>query len=148
MGITHVIRGEDHLSNTSKHIALCNALGANCPRYAHIPLILNGDGSKMSKRDMGASMSNYMEEGFVPEAVVNYLCLLGWSPKDDRQRLDLKEVVSLFDLPQILRHNARFDMDKLVSLNGHYLAGLDAERYHQLALNTLARKGVQSYLDI
>jgi glutamyl-tRNA synthetase len=143
MGITHVIRGEDHLSNTSKHIALCNALGANCPRYAHIPLILNGDGSKMSKRDMGASMSNYMEEGFVPEAVVNYLCLLGWSPKDDRQRLDLKEVVSLFDLPQILRHNARFDMDKLVSLNGHYLAGLDAERYHQLALNTLARQGVQ-----
>lgn len=144
MGITHVIRGEDHLSNTSKHIALYKALGADCPQFAHIPLILNGDGSKMSKRDLGASMTTYMEEGFVPDAVVNYLCLLGWSPKDDRQKMELSDVIGLFDLPQILRHNARFDMDKLVSLNGQYLAELDTDQYRKLAIPALKKAGVDT----
>src|SRR5207244_9085492 len=78
MEITHVIRGEDHLSNTSKHIALFRAFNAAPPKYAHIPLILNSDGSKMSKRDKGASLTTYIEEGYVPEAVVTCLCLLGW----------------------------------------------------------------------
>jgi glutamyl/glutaminyl-tRNA synthetase len=119
MGITHVIRGEDHLSNTSKHIALFQALGATPPQYAHIPLILNQDGSKMSKRDLGASMTTYMEEGFTPAAVVNYLSLLGWSPKDDRQKMELAEVIELFDLPQVLRHNARFDMDNCYRSTGN-----------------------------
>src|SRR5258705_12399905 len=81
MNITHVIRGEDHLSNTAKHIALFRAFGVEAPKYAHIPLILNPtDGAKMSKRDKGASLTTYMEEGYAPEAVVNYLCLLVWSP--------------------------------------------------------------------
>ncbi|MEO7298911.1 MAG: glutamate--tRNA ligase family protein, partial [Verrucomicrobiota bacterium] len=79
MKITHVIRGEDHLSNTAKHIALFRAFGVEPPKYAHIPLILNLDGTKMSKRDQGASLKFYTDEGYVPEAVVNYLCLLGWS---------------------------------------------------------------------
>ncbi len=78
MGITHVIRGEDHLSNTAKHIALFQAFGVAPPCYAHIPLILNPDGTKMAKRDTGASLTHYMETGYAPEAVVNYLCLLGW----------------------------------------------------------------------
>src|SRR5271167_4834381 len=93
MGITHVIRGEDHLSNTAKHIALFKAFGIEPPKYAHIPLILNIDGSKMGKRDKGASLSSYIEEGYAPEAVVNYLCLLGWSPKGNREKVPLKEVV-------------------------------------------------------
>jgi len=143
MGITHVIRGEDHLSNTSKHIQLFKALGAECPKYAHIPLILNGDGSKMSKRDRGASMTTYMEEGFVADAVINYLCLLGWSPKDDRQKMTLQEVIDLFDLPQILRHNARFDMEKLISLNGQYLPELNEETYRSLAVNALNQSGIE-----
>ena len=142
MGITHVIRGEDHLSNTSKHIKLFHALGAEAPHYAHIPLILNQDGSKMSKRDVGASMTTYMEEGFTPEAVLNYLSLLGWSPKDDRQKMAIGEVISLFDLPQILRHNARFDMDKLLSLNGQYLGELDMDSHVAMAKETLEKKGV------
>ena len=90
MDITHVIRGEDHLSNTAKHIALFRAFGVKPPHYAHIPLILNADGTKMSKRDTGASLTNYFEEGFLPEAVVNYLCLLGWSPKDNREKMSLR----------------------------------------------------------
>ena len=73
MNITHVIRGEDHVSNTAKHIALFNAFGVKPPHFAHIPLILNGDGSKMSKRDTGASLTSYLDEGFLPEAVINYL---------------------------------------------------------------------------
>src|SRR6266481_6801394 len=107
MNITHVIRGEDHLSNTAKHVALFRGFGAEPPQYAHLPLILNRDGTKMSKRDQGASLTSYMGEGFAPEAVVNYLCLLGWSPKDNREVMPVQEIVQLFDLPQVLRHNAR-----------------------------------------
>ena len=103
MGITHVIRGEDHLSNTAKHIALFNAFGVKPPHYAHIPLILNQDGSKMSKRDTGASLAHYTENGYAPEAVLNYLCLLGWSPKNNREKMAMSEVVELFDLPQAAR---------------------------------------------
>src|SRR5262245_3892639 len=102
MGITHVIRGEDHLSNTAKHIALFRAFGVEPPHYAHIPLILNIDGTKMSKRDKGASLTTYMQEGYAPEAVLNYLCLLGWSPKDNREIIPVQEISAMFDLPQIL----------------------------------------------
>ncbi len=142
MKITHVIRGEDHLSNTPKHIALFRAFGAEPPKYAHIPLILNSDGSKMSKRDRGASLAAYMKEGFVPEAVVNYLCLLGWSPKGNREVISRNEVVQLFDLPQILRHNARFDMAKLEWLNAEYIRSMPAEQFFPRAVEELKRAGV------
>ncbi len=141
MGITHVIRGEDHLSNAAKHIALFRAFGVEPPRYAHIPLILNQDGTKMSKRDQGASLTGYQEEGFAPEAIVNYLCLLGWSPKDNREVLPVEEVVQMFDLPQILRHNARFDLDKLHWLHGEYIRLMSPERFYELAIPALARTG-------
>ncbi len=144
MGITHVIRGEDHLSNTAKHIQLFKAFGVQPPRYAHIPLILNSDGSKMSKRDTGASLSTYLEEGFLPEAVTNYLCLLGWSPKDDREKLSVSEVVERFDLAQVLRHNARFDMAKLQWLNGEYLRELPAEKFFAEAVRAFARAGTDT----
>jgi glutamyl-tRNA synthetase len=144
MGITHVIRGEDHLSNTAKHIALFKAFGIEPPKYAHIPLILNIDGSKMSKRDKGASLMTYVEEGYAPEAVVNYLCLLGWSPKGNREKVPVKEVIELFDLPQILRHNARFDLNKLHWLNGEYIKEMSADRFHELAVHALARVGVDT----
>ena len=141
MGITHVIRGEDHVSNTAKHIALFRAFGLETPRFAHIPLILNPDGSKMSKRDQGASLTSYQEEGFAPEALVNYLCLLGWSPKDNREIVDLGEVVRMFDLPQVLRHNARFDLDKLHWLHGEYIRLMSGERFYELAIPALRRAG-------
>ncbi len=141
MGITHVIRGEDHLANTAKHIALFRAFGVHPPHYAHIPLILNADGSKMSKRDQGALMNVYTEGGYVPEAVVNYLCLLGWSPKGNREKMPLQEVVEMFDLPQVLRHNARFDAAKLLWLNGEYVCELGDDRFYELAVHALARAG-------
>src|SRR2546423_5495762 len=144
MGITHVIRGEDHLSNTAKHIALFRAFGVDPPKYAHIPLILNIDGTKMSKRDRGASLSTYMQEGYAPEAVANYLCLLGWSPKHNREKVPLAEVIELFDLPQILRANARFDLAKLNWLNGEYLREMKDDRFYELAVHTLTRAGLDT----
>jgi glutamyl-tRNA synthetase len=144
MGITHVIRGEDHLTNSAKHIALFRAFGVEPPKYAHIPLILNPVGTKMSKRDTGASLMTYVEEGYAPEAVVNYLCLLGWSPKGNREKVPIKEVVELFDLPQILRHNARFDLNKLHWLNGEYIKEMSGDRFHELAVHALARVGIDT----
>jgi glutamyl-tRNA synthetase len=139
----HVIRGEDHLSNTAKHIALFRAFGAEPPRYAHIPLILNLDGSKMSKRDKGASLATYREEGYTSQAVVNYLALLGWSPKANREKLPLAEIIEAFDLPQILRHNARFDLAKLNWLNGEYVRELSDEPFYQQSIQALARAGLE-----
>ena len=135
MKITHVIRGEDLLSNTPKHIALFRGFGVEPPQYAHLPMILNANGTKMSKSDPDAanvrlaSLQTYIEDGYVPEAVRNYLCLLGWSPKDNREVMPIEEVVKLFDLPQILRNNARFDSTKLLWMNGEYLRALPSTAF-------------------
>jgi len=142
MKITHVIRGEDHLSNTPKHLELYAALGAEPPRFAHIPLILNRDGSKMSKRDQGASIASYIEAGYAPEAVRNYLCLLGWSPKDNREVLPIEEIVALFDLPKINRRNASFDLDKCYWINGQYLLSMTLERFADLSLPFIEKAGI------
>src|SRR3954465_15866634 len=141
MKISDVIRGEDHLSNTPKHIQLYRAFGATPPRFAHIPLILNLDGSKMSKRDQGASLVTYVENGYLPEAVRNFLCLLGWSPKDDREKLALAEVVQLFDLAKVHRKNAAFDLEKCTWLNGEYLRELSDERFREMGRQALERAG-------
>ncbi len=142
MKITHVIRGEDHLSNTPKHVELYHALGATPPKFAHIPLILNRDGSKMSKRDQGAAIGGYQEQGYAPEAVRNYLCLLGWSPKDNREILDIQEIISLFDLAKINRRNAAFDLDKCHWINGQYLLQMSLERFTELSLPFIDKAGI------
>ncbi|MGD0650116.1 MAG: glutamate--tRNA ligase family protein [Verrucomicrobiia bacterium] len=152
MQITHVIRGEDHLSNTPKHIALFRAFGVEPPRYAHIPMILNIDGTKMSKSDPEAakarlaSLQTYIDDGFVPEAVRNYLCLLGWSPKDNREVMPIEEVIRVFDLPQILRANARFDVSKLTWMNGEYIRAMPHKRYFELAEPFSVQPGAPSVL--
>src|SRR5213595_2821411 len=133
MKISHVIRGEDHLSNTPKHIEIFRALGATPPHYAHIPLILNKDGSKMSKRDEGARVEYYIQRGYLPAAVRNYLCLLGWSPKDNREKIDIDETIRIFDLANIGRSSATFDPDKLHWLNGEYARELSLDRFIELA---------------
>jgi len=142
MAVTHVIRGEDHLSNTQKHLALIEAFGAKPPHYAHIPLILNPNGSKMSKRDAGASIQDYIDQGYLPAAVRNYLCLLGWSPKDNREVISIEEVVAKFDLPQVNRANARFDADKLFWLNGEYFRAMELGALEPLAVSILQKHGI------
>jgi glutamyl-tRNA synthetase len=139
MRVTHVIRGEDHLSNTSKHTELFKAFGAPLPVYAHIPLILKQNGpGKMSKRDQGALIEDYRKRGFVPEALVNFLCLLGWSPKEDREKLPIGEIIRLFDLPGINQSNARFDEKKLAHMNMVYLHEMEPSRCFAFARDYLA----------
>jgi glutamyl-tRNA synthetase len=142
MKISHVIRGEDHLSNTPKHIEIFRALDARPPHYAHIPLILNKDGSKMSKRDEGARVEYYIERGYLPAAVRNYLCLLGWSPKDNREKIDLEEIIRLFDLNHVGRSHATFDPDKLHWLNGEYARELSDAEFYDVAVARLKSSGV------
>ncbi len=142
MGVTHVIRGQDHLSNTPKHIELLQALGGQPPVYAHIPLILNPDGSKMSKRDQGASLGDYIERGFLPAATANYLALLGWSSKDDRERFTLPELKERFDFNGVQHANASFDYRKCVWLNAQYLMDLPAEELYAASLPFLERAGL------
>src|SRR5467141_3874091 len=143
MKISHVIRGEDHLSNTPKHIELIRTLGATPPIYAQIPLILNRDGTKMSKRDASARVEYYIRRGFLPTAVRNYLCLLGWSPKDNREKLDIDEIIRIFDLKNIGRSSATFDPDKLHWLNGEYARELSDAEFYDLAVARLNSSGVK-----
>jgi len=143
MKISHVIRGEDHLSNTPKHIEIFRALGATPPHYAHIPLILNRDGSKMSKRDEGARVEYYIGRGYLPAAVRNYLCLLGWSPKDNREKIDIDEIIRIFDLKNIGRSSATFDPDKLHWLNGEYARELSDSEFYDLAIVKLKSSRVK-----
>jgi len=96
----------------------------------------------MSKRDQGASLTGYQESGFLPEAVINYISLLGWSPKENREKMSLAETIERFDLPQILKHNARFDYEKLLWLQGEYVRELPNDRFHELAVPALIRAGV------
>jgi glutamyl-tRNA synthetase len=142
MKISHVIRGEDHLTNTARHIELYQALGATPPSFAHIPLILNRDGSKMSKRDAGASVTTYVEQGYAPEALRNYLCLLGWSPKDNREEIEIEEVIQMFDLTKVNRRNAAFDLDKCYWLNGQYVLHMSLGRFRELSEPFIQKAGL------
>jgi len=129
MQISHVIRGEDHLMNTPKHLQLYEAFGVEPPQFAHIPLILNDSGKKMSKRDEGAAVKDYLEMGLIPEAVTNFIALLGWNPKSDQEIFTLAELVDSFDLANINRAPARFDLKKALWMNQQYLLGLDSVKF-------------------
>jgi nondiscriminating glutamyl-tRNA synthetase len=149
MKITHVIRGEDHLSNTSKHVELFKAFGAPMPAFAHIPLILKQNGpGKMSKRDQGALIEEYQKRGYLSEALVNFLCLLGWNPGDDREKMAIADIIALFDLPGVNQSNARFDEKKLAHMNMTYLLALPAERFIEAARAQFARQGLTAVLAV
>jgi glutamyl-tRNA synthetase len=125
MGITHVVRGEDHLSNTPKHIALIRALGYGEPKFGHIPLILNPDRSKMSKRKSQTAITAYREQGYLPEAMVNFLAFLGWSPGTEEEIFSLAELAERFEIGEVHKAGAVFDKDRLDYLNGVYIRSLN-----------------------
>jgi glutamyl-tRNA synthetase len=129
MEITHVIRGEDHLMNTPKHLQLIEAFGGKAPQYAHIPLILNPDGSKMSKRDEGAAVGDYPRQGFQPSAVANFIALLGWNPKTEREIFSLAELAEIFTLENVNRAPARFDIEKCKWVNQQHLLAVTVEEF-------------------
>ncbi len=144
MGITHVIRGEDHLTNTTKHLHLFEALGATVPTFAHLPLILKdpkvGKG-KMSKRDQGALIEAYVDRDFIPGALVNFLALLGWSPKDNTEYMTVEDLIARFDLAGVQKGAARFDEKKLEALNTEWIHRMPFEDYQERARAILVRNG-------
>jgi glutamyl-tRNA synthetase len=149
MGISHVLRGDDHISNTPKQLMLYQAFGWQLPAFAHVPLILGPDKTRLSKRHGATAVGEYEKKGFLPEALFNYLALLGWSPGDDRELLSRQELISLFDTAGISKSNAVFDEKKLAWLNGEYLSSLPVESYEDrvaeafIAAQVVSRRELQ-----
>ncbi len=136
-GVTHVIRGEDHVSNTQRHILLQRALGFERPQYAHLPLILMPDKSKMSKRREGSSVKFYRDEGILPEALINYIALLGWNPGTEQELFTLSELIDAFEIEKIQKSGAVFDVEKLNWYNRQYLLKMGGEEFAAYALPVL-----------
>src|ERR1019366_7734660 len=173
--ISHIIRGQDHLTNTFKHLALFEALGAEAPQFAHLPLLVAPDGTKLSKRRHGpvVSVTTYRDAGFLPQAFVNFLCLLGWSPKNDREFFTIDELTSAFTLEGVNRANAVINFTeedpfdpKAVWLNAEHIralpveqlsdrllpivraAGLTVDRARMLAITPLVRERMKLLRDV
>ncbi len=142
MCITHVIRGEEHLSNTPRQVLIYEALGVPVPEFAHISLILNTEGRKMSKRDGDTAVIDYQNKGYLPEAVINFIVLMGWSPPGEEQFFTLEQLADKFALDRVSKSPAVFDLNKLNWINAHYLKEAAPERLAELALPHLRDAGV------
>ncbi len=141
MEISHVIRGEDHISNTPKQIQIYGALGFTVPDFAHIPMILGPDKSRLSKRHGATSVTQFREEGYIPEALVNYLALLGWGYDDSQTVFSVSELIDKFSLERVSKNPAVFDLQKLEWLNGVYIRDLDLETLYERALPFFVKAG-------
>jgi len=127
LNISHVVRGEDHISNTAKQIIIYKALNFNLPTFSHTPLKLNSEGKKLSKRDCVTSIDEFRDMGYLPEALSNYMAFLGWSPKSaDREILSLKEISEIFDLSEINKAGAKFSWEKLNWINSQYIKNMES----------------------
>ncbi len=147
MEVTHVLRGEDLLSSTPRQIRVYQAMGVNpeqYPLFAHLPFVMGTDNAKLSKRNGETSIAWYREQGFLPEAICNYLALLGWSPGEDRENLSLKEISDLFTIERVNANPARFDMKKLENINGDKIRALELEEFYRWALPFLQQSRVVS----
>ena len=144
MAITHVVRGDDHISNTPKQILLYEALGETVPAFGHLPMILGPDGKRLSKRHGAQAVDAYEDEGILPEAMANFLALLGWSPGSDEELLSREEMVAQFSLERVLKKGAVFDREKLWWMNGQYIARMDPGERAAALRDRLARDGVDS----
>jgi glutamyl-tRNA synthetase len=140
--ISHILRGDDHISNTPKQILFYEALGLPLPKFGHMPLIMGPDGAKLSKRHGGVAVEEYRKEGFLPEALANYLILLGWSPGEDREVISLDEAARLFDLSAMNAAQVKFDIQKLEWLNGEYIIRRKTEELLPLVKDQLFAAGM------
>lgn len=147
MGITHVVRGNEYLSSSPKYNRLYEAFGWEVPVYIHLPLITDENHKKLAKRSGHASFEDLIEQGFLPEAVVNYIALLGWSPEENREIFSLEELIEKFDYRRISKSPAVFDINKLRWMNGEYLKAMDEERFYEMALPYL-EKALTRRLDL
>ena len=142
--VTHIIRGDDHVENTFKHICIFKALGAPVPKYGHLSMIVNQQGKPYSKRDGAAFVGEYREQGYLPEALFNYLLLLGWNPGDDREVLTREEMIELFELEKVHVTAAMFDPKKLAWMNGEYIKKIPANEFRDLLVRSAAAEGSSS----
>jgi glutamyl-tRNA synthetase len=145
MKVTHVLRGEDLLSSTPRQIQVYKAMGLKpdqYPTFAHLPFVMGQDNAKLSKRNGEVSIAWYREQGFLPEAICNYLALLGWSPGEDREDISMKELVELFEVHDVHSSPARFDMKKLEAINGDKIRALSPEEFLKRALPFLTQANV------
>ena len=147
MGITHVLRGDDHISNTPKQIALYRAMGAPLPVFAHVPMLNGPDGKKLSKRHGATAVGDYQHMGILPAAMRNFLALLGWSPGGDKEIMTLDEMIGLFSFEGIQQKSAIFDMTKLEWMNGQYLSMASAVELYPLVSPQLERLGLNGGKD-
>lgn len=142
MGITHVVRGDDHLTNTARHIMLFEALGHTPPKFAHLPMVLDETGKKYSKREHGANVLDWRDDGYLPEALINYVSLLGWTPAEaGRELYSLQELMGIFTIDRWGKSAARFDRKKLDWLNGQHIRRLAVEDFRDRVVTILARHG-------
>ncbi|MBI3582411.1 MAG: glutamate--tRNA ligase [Nitrospinae bacterium] len=144
MKITHVIRGEDHLSNTPRQILLNQAMGFDSPHFAHLSMILGPDKSRLSKRHGAESVTELREEGYLPEAVINYLSLLGWSSEDGREIMPLNDIIKNFSIERVSKSPAVFDIKKLKWINSHYIKNKDIAELTELSIPFLKKAGVRT----
>lgn len=141
MRISHVIRGEDHLSNSIRQIMIYEAFGWEMPKFAHISMILGADKKKLSKREGASSVTDYLENGYLPEALINFLALLGWSPSDTKEVRPLNEIVSMFELEKLSKSPAVFDDEKLAWMNGEYIKAMDLKELAKRIKPFVAKAG-------
>lgn len=144
MGITHVIRGDDHLTNTPKHILLYLAFGWKPPKYAHLPLIMGADGTPLSKRHGAVAASDYREQGYLAQATLNYLALLGWGPEGNEEIFNLQQLVKKFSLKRITKSNSRFNPEKFLWLNSQHLKNMPDDEYAHGMTEYWAERNVSS----
>jgi glutamyl-tRNA synthetase len=142
LGITHILRGDDHISNTPKQVLFYEALDRPAPRFGHMPLIMGADGAKLSKRHGGVAVEEYKQEGFLPEALANYLILLGWYPGQEHEVLTLEEAARMFDIKSMNDVQAKFDVQKLKWLNGEYIMRRSASALLPAIKERLAAAGL------
>ncbi len=142
MHITHIIRGDDHVENTYRHVALFRALGATPPKYAHLPMIVNAQGKPYSKRDGAAYVGDFRDKGYLPEALFNFLALLGWSPGGDRELMGRDEMARLFTFDRVQSSAAQFDLVKLLWMNGEYMRALPREEREAACRAVLQARGL------
>ena len=142
MGITHVIRAEEHLSNTPKQILIYEALGVEIPQFAHVSMVLAPDRSKLSKRHGATSVQEFRDQGYLPEAIVNYITLLGWMPKDGEEIFDVSKSIKEFTLERVSKNPAVYDVQKLTWINGHYIRNYDLDKLTEAVIPFLKAKNL------
>lgn len=142
MGMTHVLRAEEHVSNTPKQLFIYQALGWEAPQFGHMPMILAPDRSKLSKRHGATSVEEFRSQGYLPEAIINYLTLLGWAPGNDEEIFSLEDTVKVFDFSKMSQKAAVYDVKKLTWMNGQYLSSLPLDRIVEAAIPFFKEKGL------